>query len=757
MTQASEQFESIKGCPSKLEDTYISQTDPYCGDVDLTTYETTPKPGVKALELSLQGVHCAGCVSKIETGLASLNGIEEARVNLTTARLNVAWLTELQSSKQIISTVTNLGFGVTPFIHSDVEIKQKDESKRLLRYIAVSAFAAMNVMLLSISVWSGGDEMSLKTRHLFHWISALIAFPTVVYAGRAFFIPAFQALKKKQTNMDVPISLALILACGLSLYETIMGNQDIYFDAAVMLLFLLLIGRYLDTRLRLKTGEAARRLTSMQVTTATRLLPDGTQETLPAQALDIGDHILIPKGQRIPIDSQITEGHSEIDVQIATGETQYQQVKIGDTLLSGTVNIGHPLKARVISNLGNSFLSEITKLVEIGEQTKSRFVRIADIAARAYVPIVHTLAFLTFLGWYLYSGDLRMAALNAIAVLIITCPCALGLAVPAVHAVAAGKLFEKGIYARSGDALERLAMIDHVIFDKTGTLTKGQFTLVTPELYAFNTLGLAGALAANSTHPLSQSLKIYAMSHDISHIREISGEGLEAIFAGDILKLGSAKFIGLNPEQNETSSVWFKQGEKSAIKFNFQDQLREDAEVTIKRLDEMSITQEMLTGDNPEMAKIIAKQVGLKHWQANVSPKEKMQTVQERILKQKHPLMVGDGINDAPALALADVGFAIGTGTDVAIESADITLMRGSLHGLADAIAVSKATLRNIKQNLFGAFVYNVAGIPFAAGILYPFFGILLSPVIAGAAMAFSSLTVVSNANRLRLFKAKEH
>lgn len=743
MTKTVQPFESTQGCPSKLQDIDIGQTDPNFGAVDLTAYETSQGKNIKALELSLQGVHCAGCVSKIENGLASLEGIKDARVNLTTARLVVSWFSETLSSKQIVSTITNLGFGVTPFIHSDVEMQQKDESKKLLRYIAVSAFAAMNVMLLSISVWSGGDDMSLKTRHLFHWLSALIAFPTVMYAGRAFFTPAIQALKNKQTNMDVPISLALILACSLSLYETIMGNQDIYFDAAVMLLFLLLIGRYLDTRLRLKTGDAARRLTSMQVTTATRLLPDGTQETIPAQALNIGDHILIPKGQRIPIDCQITDGHSEIDVQIATGETQYRTVEIGDTLLSGTVNIGQPLKARVNSNLSNSFLSEITKLVEIGEQTKSRFVRIADKAARAYVPIVHTLAVLTFFGWYLYSGDLRTASLNAIAVLIITCPCALGLAVPAVHAVAAGKLFEKGIYARSGDALERLAKIDHVIFDKTGTLTKGQFSLVDPESYSPDILGLAGALAATSTHPLSQSLKIYAQPHELSDIREISGEGLEAIFEGDTLKLGSSAFIGCHSPQNENSSVWFKQGTKPTIEFNLQDQLRDDAKATIDHLNEMKITQEMLTGDNSKTAAKTAKQIGIEQWQANVTPKEKMQIVQKRLTSQKHPLMVGDGINDAPALAIATASMSFASASDISRTASDIIVQNNKLSNLPMAVTTARSAQKRVVENLTLAVIYNACAIPLAiAG--------LVNPLIAALAMSGSSILVTLNALRVK-------
>lgn len=732
----------IKGCPSGLQVSPVLENDPLLAAVDLTEFETREDKTIKSLDLSLQGVHCSGCVSKIERALHDMPGINKARVNLTTARLNVSWCIDDITSKDIVSTVTDLGFGVTPFIHSDVETHQKEVLKILIRYIAVSGFAAMNVMLLSISVWSGEADMDSGTRHLFHWISALIALPTIAYAGRAFFLPAFQALKNKQTNMDVPISLALILASALSLYETIMGNRDVYFDAAIMLLFLLLIGRYLDTRLRLRTGEAARRLTAMQVSTATRLLGKGRQETVPAQTLRVDDIILIPVGQRIPTDCCILDGHSEIDAQIVSGETHFRQVSPGDVILSGTINVGAPLKARVASVLGNSFLAEITQLVEVGEQRKSRYVRIADRAARAYVPIVHSLAGLTFAAWFIISGDLRTASLNAIAVLIITCPCALGLAVPAVHAVAAGKLFEKGIFARSGDAFERIAKIDHIIFDKTGTLTTGRFKLTDIEKHSPEVLALAGSLALHSSHPLARALHPYARGHAFKDIKETPGKGLKAFFNEELVLLGKADFVGAEEVQKDQSSVWLRKGLNEPIQFSFEDSARDDARLTIEQLDHEGFTQEMLTGDNSSTAVKTASALGLKKYVANVSPRQKMDLVQQRIAEGLHPLMVGDGINDAPALAAATASMSFASATDISRTASDIIVQNNKLLNLPVAIHTARNAHKRVIENLSLAIIYNVCAIPLAV------MG-LVTPLIAALAMSSSSLIVTLNALRV--------
>jgi len=466
------------GCPSGLQKEPVSRADPMGGQIDLSEYVVPVEDGQSSLELIVQGAHCAGCLKKIERGISELNGVVSARMNLSTLRLKTVWYGDTVCANDITAKLSKLGFGSAPYSISAAQSHSETELKTLLWSMAIAGFAAMNVMLLSISVWSGGTEMGENTHTLFHWISAAIALPTVAFAGRPFFRSAWSALRHKKTNMDVPISLALILACTLSVYETLNNNPNTYFDAAVMLLFLLLIGRYLDAKLRLRTGEAARRLAALQVTSATRILSGGAIETVPASAINPGDQLLIPAGQRIPVDALILKGTSDIDVQIATGETKPKTCTISDKLYSGTTNISAPLTVQAIARYQDSFLSEITSLVEAGEQSKSKFVRIADRAARAYVPVVHTIALLTFLGWLAFGADLRTASLNAIAVLIITCPCALGLAVPAVQIVAAGRLFKKGVLIKSGDSLERLAKTKSVIFDKTGTLTTGQFQLL---------------------------------------------------------------------------------------------------------------------------------------------------------------------------------------------------------------------------------------------------------------------------------------
>ncbi|MEE9346836.1 MAG: heavy metal translocating P-type ATPase, partial [Robiginitomaculum sp.] len=478
-----------EGCPSGLQSAPIAESDPLGRDIDLSEFVRI-KDGVSTLDLIVQGAHCGGCLSKIERGIGEIDGVKSTRMNLSTMRLNTSWEGESVTPKALVNRLSDLGFGAAPYEINAAQTQSENTLKSLVKALAVSGFAAMNVMLLSVAVWSGGGEMGKIDHTMFHWISALIAVPAVLYAGRPFFRSALAALRKKQTNMDVPISLALILALSLSIYETIMGNPDTYFDAALMLLFLLLIGRYLDARLKLKTGEAAQRLAAMQVTSATRVLADGAIETVPATKIKPGDTLLIPAGQRVPVDARIIKGTSDIDTQIATGETAPVVMGAGDNLYSGTVNLTAPLTVTAIAAHADSFLAEITNLVEAGEQSKSRYVKIADRAARAYVPVVHTLSILTFVGWLFVGAELRPAALNAIAVLIITCPCALGLAVPAVQIVASGRLFKKGVLIKSGDALERLAAVDWAVFDKTGTLTKGQFSLVNKDAIAAKDLAI---------------------------------------------------------------------------------------------------------------------------------------------------------------------------------------------------------------------------------------------------------------------------
>lgn len=751
-----EQTKRPPGCPSGLQIDPVDHNDPMANAMDFTPYVTSAGQEGYSLDLIVKGAHCGGCLAKIENGLSAMDNVTRARMNLSTLRLNVAWTGETQDANTIVERLQELGFGAAPYEINSAGDSLQSESRSLLRAMAVAGFAAMNVMLLSIAVWSGGADMSPRTHDLFHWISALIALPAVAYSGQVFFKSAAEALRARRTNMDVPISLALILACGLSVYETINSHPDTYFDAAVMLLFLLLIGRYLDARLRFQTGEAARRLAALQVTSATRLLPSGQIETVPARSINPGDEMLVPAGQRLAVDCIIVKGQSDIDMQIATGETKPQSYGPGDTLYSGTTNLTAPLTVRAIAKYSDSFLSEITQLVELGEQKKGHFVRIADRAARAYVPVVHTIALLTFVGWLAIGGDLRTAALNAIAVLIITCPCALGLAVPAVQIVASGRLFKQGVLLKSGDALERLAKTRYVIFDKTGTLTEGRFALSNKADITDEDQSLIAALSQHSTHPLSRALsrelKGQRAGIDLSNIKEHPGEGISATLDGIAIRLGSQSFTGAQRGEHKDgvgTTVWLCKGTRPATALHMVDVIRADAGKALERLRAQNLDMEMLSGDAAPVAKAVGAALGLERARGEVSPREKMHVTAQLMSEGRYPLMVGDGINDAPALAAAYCSASLAGAADVSRASADIILQGDRLTGLPDAIETARLAQRRVIENLTLAVCYNFIAIPLAV------FG-FVNPLIAALAMSGSSLLVTLNALRMAKFGASK-
>lgn len=540
--------------------------------------------------------------------------------------------------------------------------------------------------------------------------------------------------------MDVPISLALILACALSVYETLHHNRDIYFDAAVMLLFLLLIGRYLDARLRRRTGEAAEKLIALQARSATRILADGRLETVVTRLVLPGDILLIPVGQSVPVDGIIIDGRSEFDLQIATGETQPSLKEPGDHIFSGTVNLTAPLKIKALAKEQDSFLSEITRLVETGAQAKSRFVKIADRAARAYVPVVHSLAAMTFVGWLLIGADLRTAALSAIAVLIITCPCALGLAVPAVQIVASGRLFQKGVLLKSGDALERLAKTDHVVFDKTGTLTTGKFNLVNRAEISDDSLQLAVSLARYSRHPVAKALaEIDLKPKALEAVKELPGQGITARLDGINIGFG-ANQNAKKPDQYYTESR-LTSGAAQPVSFLFEDKLRQSAETAVRDLHRMNIPTELLSGDKPTIATKIGEDLKLFRAEGGVSPSGKIARLNQ--LSEKYTLMVGDGINDAPALAHAYVSASLAEGSDISRAAADIILQNDDLDVIPAAIEIARKADRRVKENLGFTIFYNLCAIPLAV------FG-LVNPLIAALAMSGSSMVVTLNALRMR-------
>ena len=736
-------IDAVPGCPSGLQDIPVSARDPMGGDIDLSGYVRNPDSRQAHIDLVITGAHCAGCVSKIEKGLTELPGVTAARMNLSTTRLAVNWNGQETEVNHIVRKLSDLGFGAAPYAVSEAERDAKAQTSFLLRCMAVAGFATMNVMLLSISVWSGGEDMSPATRDLLHRVSALITILAVTYAGRPFFRSALAALKKGQTNMDVPISLAIILATGLSVYETIKSNPHTYFDAAIMLVFLLLIGRYLDARMRARTGDAARKLAALQVTSATRMCADGRMETVPARDIQVGDIVFIPVGQRLAVDGDIIEGQSDLDTQIVTGESLPRPAGPGERAYSGMINLTAPLKIRVMAAHNDSFLSEITRLVEAGEQSKGLFVRIADRAARAYVPVVHTAAAVTFFGWLAVGADLRHAAICAIAVLIITCPCALGLAVPAVNIVTAGELFRRGVLVRSGDVLERLARVKSVIFDKTGTLTSGKPVLTNAATIDPESLAIAAALAKHSSHPLARALHGYDTGLSVNNAQETAGQGLSGIINGKRVRLGKASFIGADSKAHSGMESWLKIGNQNPMPLTFEDALRPEAKKTITHLHDLGLASRMISGDHTQITARLAKEAGIAEFHGNISPAGKLGIIDEAAASGLYPLMVGDGINDAPALAGAYASASLSSASDISRASADVILQHDSLSALPDTIRFARRAQARIKENLTLAVVYNVFAIPLA--VLGH-----VTPLIAALAMSGSSLLVTLNALRMK-------
>lgn len=699
--------------------------------------------GVSKLELAVKGMRCAGCIAKIERGVSALPGVEEARVNLSTAKLAVRWRGPRTSAEAIVTRVGELGFEAFPYDPAAVLRQDDEEGRFLLRCLAVAGFAASNVMFLSICVWAGFDgEMGEGTRALFHWLSGLIAIPGALYAGRPFFRSAFASLAQGRANMDVPITLGILLALALSVAEAIQGGKYTYFDAAVSLPFLLLIGRYLDHLLRRKARATALDLAAMQAVTVTRLAADGRSETVAAGEVAPGDRLLLAAGDRSPVDAVIESGRGDVDVSLVTGESLPVAMGEGATLRAGSLLLGQPMTLRAIARAQDSLVAEMARLLEAGQQARGRYVRLADRAAALYVPVVHGLALAVFLGGWLYGFGVYAALTNAIALLIITCPCALGLAVPAVQIVATSRLFRAGLLVKSGDALERLADADTVVFDKTGTLTQGRPRLANAASVARGNLELAASLARASKHPLSRALAEAAgPGVPAPNVTETVGEGLATEIDGVPMRLGRAAWVGAQ-DTGDATHLWFKKGDAEAVCFTFEDQLRADAATTVAGLRQRGLPVEMLSGDRDAPAATIAKQTGIDAWRALSDPKQKTERLEALRASGHKTLMVGDGLNDAAALALAHVSISPATAAQASQAAADMILQGEALAPIAEAVDVARTAQRLVFQNFAFAAIYNALAVPLAAAGL-------VTPLIAAVAMSASSLLVMLNALRL--------
>lgn len=692
--------------------------------------------------LSLPSIHCAACISGVERILAATDGVKGARVNLTLKRAQIEAASEV-TADDLIGVLERAGYEAHELDSTALRATDTDKAGRdLLMRLAVSFFAAMNIMLLSIAVWSGADG---PTRDMFHWISAAIALPTIAFSAQPFFKHAWTALRAGRLNMDVPISLAIALAVATSLWETSLSGEHAYFDAAITLTFFLLAGRYLDHRTRAAARSAAEELAALEVPRVWRVT-DAGEEQIAMSELIVGDLIRVRPGGRMPVDGEIVEGQSELDRSLLTGETRPIYAGVGAVVSAGEVNLTGPLTIRASAVGRDTSLHRMADLVAIAESGRSRYTSLADKAAKLYAPGVQILSALAFLGWYFYTFDLRTALNIAAAVLIITCPCALGLAVPAVTTAASGRLFRKGLLIKDATALERMAQVDTVVFDKTGTLTAGTPEVVNLGDHSRRDLGITLALADGSSHPLSQSLAkairdAGVAAAKVTNLSEVPGHGTEGTWMGQTVRLGRAAWVG-GGESAETCA-WLRVGDTVADPFRFADQIRDGAEALVTKLQDDGYEVILMSGDTTSAVEAFAARLGIAKWVAEALPQDKAARIAQLSDSGKHVLMVGDGLNDTAALAGAHASISPATALDAARVASDVVLLGKSLEPIADALSTSRVAIKRIRQNFTIATWYNIIAVPLAvAG--------LCSPLIAALAMSTSSIAVSLNALRLK-------
>lgn len=683
--------------------------------------------------LSLPTAHCAACITGVETTLLRQAGVRAARVNLTLRRVMIRADAGTVAAP-LIDALRLAGYEaheMDPHLLTGTEKLGRDLAMRL----GVAFFAMMNVMLLSVAVWAGGEG---ATRDLFHWISALIAIPTVAFAGQPFFKSAGMALRAGRLGMDVPISLALILATTISLFETIKGGHHAYFDAAVMLCFFLLLGRYLDHRTRAIARSAAEQLAALEVPRA-MVLVEGAEVARAISDIYINDLVVVRPGGRMPVDGMVIVGTSEVDRSLLTGESLPVFAGPNSLVQAGEVNLTGVLTIRVTAAGQDTSLHRMAALVAIAESTKTRYTSLAERAASWYSPLVHLLSFSAFGFWmWQTGGDLRFAINISAAVLIITCPCALGLAVPAVVTSASGKLFRKGLLIKDGTALERLARVDTVVMDKTGTLTMG-----IPEPVDFSDIPaeavqVARALAAASNHPLARAMA--GQGAEVTDISEVAGYGIKGRYQGAEVRLGRADWCGANPI---AMTATYLRLNNQTYAFGFTDKIRPGAEQAIATFKATGKALYLISGDTEAAVRAMADRLGIDHWTANALPQEKLILINRLTAEGRQVLMLGDGLNDTAALAAATVSISPASALDAARVASDIVLLGNNMEPIADALRIAKQARHRIIENFAISGGYNVIAVPLAlVG--------LATPLAAALAMSLSSITVTLNALRLK-------
>ena len=726
--------------------------EPEAAIADVATYVQEEPDGTFSLSAMVDGLRCPACLWLIESALARTDGVVSARLSYTTGRLQLRWRGAAERGAELLELVRRLGYRAQSYDPAGVTTAMGNEERTLLRALAVAGFAAANVMLLSISVWAGaGGEMGSATRDLLHWVSALIALPAIAYAGRPFFGSALTALRAGRTNMDVPISVGVVLATAMSLAATVSSRPHAYFDSTVTLLFFLLTGRYLERRVRARARSAVEVLLALGSAPVTRIAADGSSVRMMPSALAIGDTILVTAGERIGADGDVLSGRSEVDRSLIDGETMPAPVGPGDSVHAGMTNLAAPLRIAVTATGETTYLAEIVRLMEAAERGRTRYVQLADRVARAYAPVVHLLALATLIGWLAAGHGWEASLTAAVAVLIITCPCALGLAIPAVQVIATDRLIRRGILLKSGTALERLVGIDTVVFDKTGTLTLGHPTLATSCKPDRHSLAAASALAAASRHPLSRAIR--ALRPDVSPatgVIEHPGAGLSCMGSDGETRLGHRNFCGVRSKSipGEGPELWLARPGHKPVRFAFEDKLRPGAAETVMRLIADGKRLLLLSGDSKDVVKSCASALGIADWAANMRPADKVARLSALAAAGHRVLMVGDGLNDAPALAAAHVAISPSSAADVSQNAADIVFQGTSLSAVGSTLAVARQSRALVRQNLAFAILYNATAVPLAvAG--------LATPLIAAVAMSSSSLVVILNALRLRLGAAE--
>ncbi len=721
---------------------------------DFSHYVRDLDTGVSHIDLAVDGISCAACMAKIERNLSAMPDVTLARVNLTDKRVALEWKQGAHDPERFIDRLAELGYKAYPFERVRAESAEVEQSRFLLRCLGVAAFAAMNIMMLSVPVWSGNvTDMLTEQRDFFHWLSALIALPAAAYAGQPFFISAWRALRVRTTNMDVPISIGIVLALAMSVAETINHAEHAYFDAALMLITFLLAGRYLDQSMRRRTRVVAGNLAALKAETAAKFVGRDEIREVPVAVVEPGDIVLLRPGERSAIDGRVVEGQSEIDQSLITGETLPVAAVAGTPVYAGTLNLSGALRVRVTAASEGTLLTEIGRLLDNAIQARSRYVQLADRASQLYAPVVHAAALLTMIGWVIAGSSWHDAIITAISVLIITCPCALGLAIPAVQTVVAGSLFKSGVLINSGDAIERMAGVSRVVFDKTGTLTLPELDVTNAASIPEDMLALAGRLALSSRHPVAAAVARASRSNSpLSCVEEVSGQGVRTFIDGVEARLGRPSFCNA---ERQAEAIWNEDPECSVVALRYgktchvfavRQKLRPDAVAAVAALQRAGIAVEILSGDRENAVRHAAEQLGIAEWRADVKPADKIARIQELKQQGAKVMMVGDGMNDAPALAAAHVSMSPATATHLSQAAADLVFLGERLTPVVNALRYARKANHLMRENLWLAVIYNLLAVPLAvAG--------LVTPLIAAAAMSGSSVLVILNALRARTAK----